>query len=302
MSQAVSNHGSDHALSLDLALVVVCAVLLDGLSARLFFGTDPTGSVYLALFLHIALSLYIGDVRGRRRLTWLVLIGVWLLIETAWFLGYVLPWGQVAFWLSTVPVVGPLLSLLPDWDVAFAVGTLVPALILDVLAMQWRKRSVRRLSLLAIIALSVVVLIGLVATALELRLAPAPVDPALGLLTPQALVPDWHRLPFYAMLRAVPDPGAGGAMVFVALALPALGPWMAAERLRTGPTLWPWRVACVGLVGVWIDLGWLGAAEPTPEVLLWIRLLMVYYIAFFTVIPFTLHLVRRKWHGGGGSD
>ena len=70
--------------------------------------------------------------------------------------------------------------------------------------------------------------------------------------------------------------------------------------MRSAPTLWPWRAACVGLAGAWIGLGWLGALDPASAVVLWARVLTVYDVAFFTLIPLALHLVRRGRDRGDG--
>jgi ubiquinol-cytochrome c reductase cytochrome b subunit len=125
--------------------------------------------------------------------------------------------------------------------------------------------------------------------------------PANPLVTPAHIVPEWYLLPFYAILRAIPDKlmgvlGLGGA-VFMLFLLP----WLDTSKVRSmryRPTariyFFIWIVACLAL-------GWCGSQEPQGHVIpgvtgptlidydinsvTWLsRISALYYFAYFLVI------------------
>jgi ubiquinol-cytochrome c reductase cytochrome b subunit len=125
--------------------------------------------------------------------------------------------------------------------------------------------------------------------------------PANPLQTPAHIVPEWYLLPFYAMLRAVPDKVMGVLVMFGSLLLMALLPWLDTAKVRSmryRPTM-RWFFIIMVVVGVL--LGWCGANPPDEPVIpgglgfqlgdsninsfTWLsRLLTLYYFAYFLLI------------------
>jgi ubiquinol-cytochrome c reductase cytochrome b/c1 subunit len=54
--------------------------------------------------------------------------------------------------------------------------------------------------------------------------------PANPLVTPAHIVPEWYFLPFYAILRAVPDKLGGVLLMFGAIAMLFVLPWLDTSR------------------------------------------------------------------------
>jgi len=54
---------------------------------------------FLVVYLHILRGLYYGSYSSARILVWFSGIIIYILMMGAAFLGYVLPWGQMSFWL-----------------------------------------------------------------------------------------------------------------------------------------------------------------------------------------------------------
>ena len=57
--------------------------------------------------------------------------------------------------------------------------------------------------------------------------------PANPLVTPAHIVPEWYFLPFYAILRAIPNKLGGVLAMFGAIAVLALLPWLDTSKVRS---------------------------------------------------------------------
>lgn len=57
---------------------------------------------FVAVYLHIFRTLYYGNYKEPREVTWIIGILMYLLMMGTAFMGYVLPWGQMSFWGATV--------------------------------------------------------------------------------------------------------------------------------------------------------------------------------------------------------
>ena len=57
--------------------------------------------------------------------------------------------------------------------------------------------------------------------------------PANPAVTPSHIVPEWYFLPFYAILRAIPDKLGGVIAMFGAIAVLAFLPWLDTSRVRS---------------------------------------------------------------------
>ena len=117
--------------------------------------------------------------------------------------------------------------------------------------------------------------------------------PANPLVTPPHIVPEWYLLPFYAMLRAIPQKLLGVIVLFGAIVTLALIPWLDTSKVRSmrfRPLLkqFFWVLVLDSIL-----LGYLGSQEPqavwhlagTEVSLLWVaRFATFYYFAFFWAI------------------
>jgi len=125
--------------------------------------------------------------------------------------------------------------------------------------------------------------------------------PANPLVTPAHIVPEWYMLPFYAILRAIPDKFGGVLAMFGAIGVLFILPWLDTSKVRSmryRPTM---RTFFIPFVIVGIVLGWCGAQLPDAPVIgtfktfilidgdlnsyLWLtRFATLYYFAFFLII------------------
>ncbi len=104
------------------------------------------------------------------------------------------------------------------------------------------------------------------------------------MVTPAHIVPEWYFLPFYAVLRAIPNKLLGVIALFSAVLIPAALPWLDTSKVKSGRYR-PWfRKAFWVFVAVSLGLGYLGA-QPAEGVYLWAaRILSAYYFFHFLLL------------------
>jgi quinol-cytochrome oxidoreductase complex cytochrome b subunit len=123
--------------------------------------------------------------------------------------------------------------------------------------------------------------------------------PANPLVTPPEIVPEWYLLPFYAMLRSIPQKLIGVIVLFGALVTLVFVPWLDTSGVRSmrfrplaKQFFWALVVDCV-------LLGYLGAHRPDAvfpgtgiPMLPFARLGTFYYYAYFWIVLPLLGLIE----------
>jgi len=143
------------------------------------------------------------------------------------------------------------------------------------------------------LALFVVIFATIVFYAPDILGNPDNYQQANPLVTPPDIVPDWYLMPFYAMLRSVPQKLIGVLVLFGAIATLLFVPWLDTSRVRSGrfrplfkPFFWVFVVDCLllGYCGSQsVDAAWNLGAVSIP--LIWVaRLGTIYYYAYFWLI------------------
>lgn len=137
--------------------------------------------------------------------------------------------------------------------------------------------------------------------------------PADPLVTPPHIVPEWYFLPFYAILRVVPDIGipftdivlmksklAGVLAMFGSIIILFFLPWLDKHPVRSGRYRPIFRIAFVLFVINGLFLGYIGG-KPADAVLFGIstvyigRVCALYYFGYFLVIlPFLSKVEKTK--------
>ncbi len=108
--------------------------------------------------------------------------------------------------------------------------------------------------------------------------------PANPLVTPPHIVPEWYFLPFYAILRSVPDKLGGVLLMFGSILVLFVLPWLDTSPVRAVRFRPVYRVLIWVLVVAVVALGFAGA-RPPEGIWVWIaRLGTFYYFLHFLVI------------------
>ena len=298
---------------------------------------------FLAVYMHIFRGMYYGSYKAPREILWILGVVIYLLMMAAAFLGYVLPWGQMSFWgamvitnlFGALPLIGePVTQWL--WG-GFTVGNetlnrffslhyLIPFLIAGVVGLHvWALHVPGNNNPTGIsvktkadtlpfhpyytvkdgfaIVVFLLIFAGFVFYAPDVLGHADNYIEANPLVTPAMIVPEWYLLPFYAILRAVPDKLGGVILMFAAIGVLFVLPWLDTSKVRSmryrPMARWFFGffvVACLGL-------GWAGAELPDTKVpglgaigvdfLLLGRVLTIYYFAYFLVILPVLGFVEK---------
>ena len=279
---------------------------------------------FIVVYIHMFRGLYYGSYKSPREVLWGLGVIILLLMMGTAFMGYVLPWGQMSFWGATVitnlfsafPLVGdPIVTWLwggysvdnPTLNRFFSLHYLMPFLIVGVV-------------ILHIVALNAFGSnnpsgievkndkdtipfhpyytvkdffgfgIFFIVFAAFVFYAPnylghadnyIPADP---MVTPAHIVPEWYFLPFYAILRAVPDKLGGVLAMFGAIVVLFVLPWLDTCKVRSArfrPTYkWFFWLFAINAVA----LGYLGAMPAEGWYVIFSRICTIYYFAHFLVV------------------
>ena len=116
--------------------------------------------------------------------------------------------------------------------------------------------------------------------------------PANPASTPAHIVPEWYFLPFYAILRAIPDKLGGVLAMGGAIVVLAFLPWIDTSKVKSmsyrpiGRQLfWAFVVVCIGL-------GYLGAMPAEGGYVIASLIFTVLYLGFFVAL-FVVGLFER---------
>jgi ubiquinol-cytochrome c reductase cytochrome b/c1 subunit len=279
---------------------------------------------FVALYAHIARGLYYGSYKAPRELLWWVGIVIFLLTMATAFMGYVLPWGQMSFWgatvitnlFSAIPIVGEsIVTWLwggysvdnPTLNRFFALHFLMPFLIVGVVFLHLialhtvgsnNPTGVEIKTKKDIIPFhpyfTIKDMVGFVAFFLVFGYFlffypnslghPDNYIPANPMVTPAHIVPEWYFLPFYAILRAVPDKLGGVVMMFGAIALLFALPFLDRSKVKSGAYRPLFKKVFWLFILNFAFLGWLGKS-PAEGWYIWAsRFATLYYYAYFLVI------------------
>ena len=281
---------------------------------------------FLAVYIHMFRGLYYGSYKAPRELIWIIGVLIYLLMTATAFFGYVLPWGQMSFWGATVitnfftaiPVLGTHIAtwLWGDFAVGdatlnrfFSLHYLLPFVIAAVVGLHiWALHVPGNNNPLGIdvkspqdtvpfhpyytvkdafaLVVFVIIFAAFVFYAPEFFGNPDNAIEANPLVTPPEIVPEWYLLPFYAILRSIPNKLLGVIALGGAILVLAFIPWLDTSRVRScrfRPTM-KW-LFCFFAIDCAI-LGYCGS-QPVDAAIAGISLVWVaragalYYFGFF---------------------
>jgi len=117
--------------------------------------------------------------------------------------------------------------------------------------------------------------------------------PADPLVTPPHIVPEWYFLPFYAILRAVPDKLGGVILMFGSIAVLFFIPWLDTSRVRSTsyrplyrPFFWLFVFTCIAL-------GYLGAKPAQGGYVIASQVFTAWYFIHFLVVMPVVGIIER---------
>ena len=281
---------------------------------------------FIVVYIHIFRGLYYGSYKAPRELLWMLGVVIFLLMMATAFMGYVLPWGQMSFWgatvitnlFSAIPIVGEsIVTFLwggfsvdnPTLNRFFSLHYLMPFVIAGVVVLHivalHRFGSNNPIGIDAkgpqdTISFhpyyTIKDMVGIAMFLLLLAVAvfffpnamghPDNYIPANPMQTPAHIVPEWYFLPFYAILRAVPDKLGGVLLMFAAIFVLFVLPWLDRSPVRSA------RFRPVFKIFFWllfidcIALGYLGGKPAEGVYVLLSRIATAwYFLHFLAILP-----------------
>lgn len=131
-------------------------------------------------------------------------------------------------------------------------------------------------------------------------------EPANAMVTPEHIAPVWYLTPYYAILRAIPHKLSGvlamATAILVLFYLPRLDKSPVRSMRYKGPIS---KAALALMIISFFILGYLGTLAVTPARLMLARICMVFYFAYFFLMPVYTRLDYHKTPPsriGGGSQ
>nr|QUQ05916.1 apocytochrome b [Microconidiobolus nodosus] len=278
---------------------------------------------FIFIYLHIARGLYYGSYARPRILLWSIGVIIFVLTMATGFLGYTLPWGMSDWDLATV--ITNLLSAIPwigqslvefVWG-GFSVDNatlnrffslhyllpfvLVGLVVLHLIALH-EHGSNNPLGVSANIDrlpfhpyYSFKDLVGFLGFFLVLAIVvfympnsmghPDNYIPANPLVTPQHIQPEWYFLPYYAILRSIPNKLLGVLMMFTAILILLAIPFLDISRIRGNQFRPLMKLFYWLFIANFILLGWIGAKPVEVPYIAIGQYCTVFYFAWFFIIP-----------------
>ena len=107
--------------------------------------------------------------------------------------------------------------------------------------------------------------------------------PANSLVTPPHIVPEWYFLPFYAILRSIPDKLGGVVAMVSAILVLLLLPFINTSEIRSSKFRPIFGFAYWFLVSDFLLLGWIGQ-KPVETPYIEIGMVGTFFYFFFLLI------------------
>jgi ubiquinol-cytochrome c reductase cytochrome b subunit len=118
--------------------------------------------------------------------------------------------------------------------------------------------------------------------------------PANPLVTPPHIVPEWYFLPFYAILRSIPDKLGGVVAMIAAILILLLLPIINTSEIRSSKFRPIFGVAYWFFAADFLLLGWIGQKPvETPYIEVGMGLTLFYFVFLLVLVP-VIGLVEKQ--------
>jgi len=312
--------------NVDLAFISVEHIMRDvnyGWLIR-YMHANVASFFFIFVYLHIARGLYFGSYRSPRVLLWSIGVIILVLMMGIAFLGYVLPYGQMSLWAATV--ITNMLSAVPwigqdfvqfVWggfsvnnatlNRFFSLHYLLPFLlsalaIMHMMALHQHGSSnplgissnADKLAMHPYFIFKDLVTILAFFLALSVIVFYLPnvmghsdnYIPANPMQTPPSIVPEWYLLPYYAILRSIPNKLLGVVGMLGSLLILLLMPVLDTSRTRGSQFRPLMRFAFWVFVTDFFLLMYLGSQHAEePYITIGAIATFIYFAWFIVIVP-----------------
>jgi len=272
---------------------------------------------FIVVYSHIFRGLYFGSYMSPRANLWMSGVIIFLLMMATAFMGYVLPWGQMSFWgatvitnlFSAIPYIGfSIVELLWGgfsvsnatlnrfFSLHYLLPFLITGLVIIHLSLLHKDGSNNPLGINTnvdtisfypyfyvkdLFAFLVLVLFFTFFIVYFPNILGHPDNyiPANPLVTPPHIVPEWYFLPFYAILRSIPDKLGGVVAMISAILILLILPFGNTSKIRSSYFRPFYPMLFWFFFFNFILLGWIGQKPvETPFIEIGVLSTSVYFI------------------------
>ncbi len=290
-----------------------------------YMHSTGASAFFVVIYIHMARTLYYGSFRAPRELMWWSGQVLLLTLMATAFMGYLLPWGQMSYWGAQVitnlfratPFIGDQVVVWLRGDFVVGDATLnrffvlhffFPFLIFGIVGLHLvalhfvRSSNPSGINLkdednislhpyftfkdLFGLGIFLLIFCGFVFFYPDFFIEPDNNIPADPLKTPPHITPEWYFLPFYAILRAIPDMLGGVVAMTLSILVFAAMPYLDRSQIPGGSRYRPFYRAMFWAFVVDLSvLTYVGAQPATDEMALVGRIATIIYFSLFMVLP-----------------
>jgi len=291
-----------------------------------YLHSNTASAFFFLVYLHIGRGLYYASYKAPRTLTWIIGTIIFILMMATAFLGYVLPYGQMSLWgatvitnlMSAIPWIGQDIvefiwggfsvnnaTLNRFFSLHFVLPFVLAALaLMHLIALHDSSGSSNPLGVsgnydrlpfhpyyifkdLITIFLFIIVLSIFVFFMPNILGDSENYVMANPMQTPPAIVPEWYLLPFYAILRSIPNKLLGVIAMFAAILALLIMPFSDLSKLRGIPFRPLSKIVFYIFVANFLILMQLGAKHvESPFIEFGQISTSLYFLYFILIVPF----------------
>jgi ubiquinol-cytochrome c reductase cytochrome b subunit len=297
-----------------------------------YLHSNTASAFFFLVYLHIGRGLYYGSYRAPRTLVWTIGTVIFILMMATAFLGYVLPYGQMSLWgatvitnlMSAIPWVGQDIvefiwggfsvnnaTLNRFFSLHFVLPFVLAALaLMHLIALHDSAGSNNPLGISGnydklpfapyfIFKDLITIFLFMFVLSIFVFFMPNVLGDsenyvvANPMQTPAAIVPEWYLLPFYAILRSIPNKLLGVIAMFAAILILLILPITDLSRSR-GMQFRPLsKIAFYIFVVNFLILMQLGAKHVESPFIEFGQISTVIYFSYFLVIMPLITLIEN---------
>ncbi len=279
---------------------------------------------FFAIYIHIARGIYYGSYKSPRELVWFLGLIIFLTVMATAFMGYVLPWGQMSFWgatvitslFSAIPLIGETVVQWlwggfavgdPTLNRFFVLHYLFPFIIIAIVILHITALHVHGsnnptgieiksksdtipfhpyYTIKDFVGFGVFSVLFAYFVFYQPNYLGHPDNyiPANPMVTPEHIVPEWYFLPFYAILRAIPDKLGGVIAMFGSILVLFFLPWLDTCKIKSGAYRPKFKIFFWVFILNVVLLGYIGGNPPEGVYIILGQIATFYYFLHFLVI------------------
>lgn len=299
-----------------------------------YLHANGASMIFLLMYTHMMRGVYYQSYKRPRHHVWNSGVLIFILMAGTAFLGYVLPWGQMSYWgatvitniLSAVPVFGePLVTwiwggfsvnnatLNRFFGLHFALPFVIAALAILHIILLHKVGSSNPMGLslssedylrftpyffwkdIVGLMLFLTFFIAVVLYVPNIFGHPDNYIKANSMVTPTHIVPEWYFLPFYAILKSIPDKLGGAIAMGASMAILFLLPIIDISIISNPKVKLFHESSYLLFLLVVLLLGWLGGRAPTGIIVTFNQVLTIYYFFHLLILIPVLAMLNNYY-------